>query len=139
MEATAALNKVCQEVGVCEELPSDYELVLHFGIDEVGSPGLVIDEARARATPCSCFTYKGKDLCWSKGIIGMLGQPQQEAYCVAGKAYKAQPKLAERYTTFAEAAGEAHKKIEAMPRGRERLETWLGAMGEELTKRGIKI
>ena len=122
-----------------EELPSNHELLLHFGIEEVGSPGIVLDEARARATPCNCFTYKGKDLCWSGSIIGMLSHPQQQVYCVAGKAYKEQPRLVERYTRFAEAAEEAHKKIETMPKGRERLEVWLTEMGKELSKRAIEV
>lgn len=123
-----------------EELfPSDHELLLHFGVEELGSPGLVVDEARAKASPCSCFTYKGKDMCWSRGIIGMLAQPQQDIYCVAGKAYEARPALTRRYETFAAAAEEAHKKIEAMPSGVERLEVWLGAMGEELAKRDIEV
>jgi len=139
METTEALNKICQEVGVCEAIPSDHELLLHFGVEELGSPGLVIDEFIARASPCNCFTYKGKDLCWSKGIIGMLANEQQDIYCVAGKSYKEQPKLVERYSKFAQAAETAHKKIEAMPRGIDRLETWLSAMGEELGKRGIEI
>lgn len=139
MEATDKLNKICEEVGVCESTPSDHELLLHFGIEEVGSPGVVLDEATARATPCSCFTYKGKDLCYSRGIIGMLSQPQQEIYCVAGKAYKEQPKLVERYQRFAAAAEEAHKKIETMPKGRGRLEVWLTEMGRELETRGITV
>ncbi len=122
-----------------EELPSTPELLFHFGVEEVGSPGFVIDRARARATPCSCFTYKGKDLCWSKGIIGLLTQPQQNVYCVAGKTYKAQPRLVERYTRFAEAAERAHKEIESMPKGTERLEVWLSAMGRELAKEGIEV
>lgn len=112
------------------EMPSDHELLLHFGIEEVGSPGIVLDEAKAKATPCSCFSYKG-DKCWAKGIIGMLTPEQQETYCVAGKAYKAQPKLTERYSKFAAAAERAHREIEAMPKGGERLETWLGAPWEE--------
>ena len=120
-------------------MPSDHEMLLHFGIEEVGSPAIILDEATARATPCSCFSYKGKDLCWSRGAIGLLKQEQLGTYCVAGKAYKAQPKLVERYTRFAEAAEEAHKKIETMPKGRERLMTWLTAMGEELSKRGIEV
>ena len=69
----------------------------------------------------------------------MLSQPQQDIYCVAGKAYKAQPALTRRYETFAAAAEEAHKKIESMPSGIERLEAWLGAMGEELSKRGVEV
>jgi hypothetical protein len=120
------------------EIPSDHELLLHFGAEELGSPGIVVDEATARATPCTCFTYKGKDLCHSKGIIGMLDQDQQKVYCIAGKAYKEQPKLVERYNRFAKAAEEAHKRIETIPRG-ERLEPWLEAMGQELSKRGISI
>jgi hypothetical protein len=140
MEATATLNKICEEVGVCESEPSDHELLLHFGIEEVGSPGVVLDEATARATPCTCFTYKGKkDICWSKGIIGVLTQDQQRIYCVAGKTYKEQPKLKARYERFAEAAEEAHRKIETMPKGRERLEVWLTEMGKSLEKRGISI
>ena len=132
-------NLVPDHIKRYEGIPSDHELLLHFGVEELASPGVVLDEARARATPCGCFTYKGKDLCWSKGIIGMLSQPQQDIYCVVGKTYKAQPALTRRYVTFAEAAEEAHKKIEAMPRGVERLEVWLSAMGEELSKRGIEV
>jgi len=120
-------------------MPSDHELLLHFGVEELGSPGIVLDEARARATPCSCFFYKGKDLCWSRGILGMLKQEQEDIYCVAGKAYKEQPKLVERYTTFAAAAERAHKAIESMPKGAERLEVWLSAMGRELAKEGIEV
>ncbi|GAH75044.1 unnamed protein product, partial [marine sediment metagenome] len=114
-------------------------LLLHFGIEEIGSPALIVDEATARASPCTCFTYKGKDMCWTKGGIGLLKQEQQDIYCVAGKAYKPQPKLVERYTTFAAAAEEAHKKIEAMPKGRERLMIWLEEMGRSLRGKGIEI
>jgi len=87
----------------------------------------------------NCFRYKGKDLCWSRGAIGMLKQEEQAIYCVAGKTYKEQPKLKARYERFAEAAEEAHKKIETMPKGRERLEVWLTEMGKSLEKRGISI
>ncbi|MBA7533542.1 hypothetical protein ES705_25782 [subsurface metagenome] len=139
MEATATLNEICQEVGVCAKMPSTHELLLHFGIEEAGSPGAILDEATAKASPCSCFIYKGKDMCWSRGIIGLLTQDQQKVYCVAGKAYKPRPALTERYDRFAAAAEEAHKKIEAMPKGMPRLEAWLEAMGEELSKREIEI
>jgi len=33
----------------------------------------------------------------------------------------------------------ALKELETMPRGMPRLEAWLGAMGEELSKKGIEI
>lgn len=121
------------------EMSADHELLLHFGAEEFCSPGLVLSEARAKATPCTCFTYRDRHYCWSKGVIGLLKPEQQEVYCAAGKEYKPQPRLVERYTSFAEAAEEAHKKIEAMPKGGERLEAWLTAMGEELSKRGIAV
>ena len=69
----------------------------------------------------------------------MLKQEQQQVYCVAGKTYKAQPALTERYTRFAAAAERAHKEIERMPKGTERLEVWLSAMGRELAKEGIEV
>jgi len=122
-----------------EEVPDDHELLLHFGVEELASPALIVDEPTAKATPCSCFTYKGRDYCWTKGGIGLLKPEQQEAYCVAGKSYKAQPKLKARYESFAEAAEEAHKEIERMPKGTERLMTWLSAMGRELAKREIEV
>ena len=121
------------------EIPSTHELLFHFGIEEAGSPGAVLDEATAKASPCSCFTYKGKDLCWSKGVIGLLTQDQQEVYCVAGKTYKPRPALTERYERFAAAAERAHKDIESMPSGMPRLEAWLSAMGRELSKEGIEV
>ncbi len=138
-EAYASIKTWGMKGIVQTQMPSDHELLLHFGVEEMASPGVVLDEARAKATPCSCFTYKGKDLCWSKGIIGMLAADQQAIYCVAGKAYKEQPRLVERYTRFAEAAEEAHKKIEAMPKDKERLEVWLTEMSKELSKRAIEV
>ena len=137
LDETRVREIVREEIFVT--MPSDHELLLHFGIEEVGSPGIVLGEATARVTPCSCFTYKARDYCWSKGIIGMLKPEQQEIYCVAGKTYKAQPRLVERYTTFAAAAERAHKEIESMPKGTERLEVWLSAMGRELAKEGIEV
>ena len=120
-------------------MPSTHELLFHFGIEEAGSPGAVLYEATAKASPCSCFTYKGKDLCWSKGVIGLLTQNQQEVYCVAGKTYEPRPALTERYERFAVAAERAHKDIESMPKGMPRLEAWLSAMGRELAKEGIEV
>lgn len=138
-EAEKEFPKLRERLKAQEEMPSTHELLFHFGIEEAGSPGAILDEATAKATPCSCFTYKGKDMCWSKGIVGLLNQGQQKVYCVAGKAYKPRPALTERYTRFAEAAEAAHRKIEAMPKGMPRLEAWLGAMGEELSKRRIEV
>lgn len=141
-EAGAAYWKGQAEAysAVCvADMPSDSELLLHFGIDEVGSPGVILDEAVAKSSPCSCFQYEGRDLCWSKGIVGMLTEDQQKFYCIAGKTYKDRPGLTERYQKFASAAKEASRRIGNLPKGMPRLEAWLQAMSHELRQQGIEV
>ncbi len=101
------------------------------------SPGIVVNEERAKATPCNCFTYKGKDYCYSPGIIGMLEQEQEPAYCPT-KTYEVRPGIKQRFEEFAEAAEAAHERIEEIPKG-ERLIPWLTEMGKALRARGIEV
>ena len=101
------------------------------------SPGVVINEERAEATPCKCFSYKGKDYCYSPGIIGMLEEGQVSTYCPS-KEYEVRSGIKQRFEEFAEAAEAAHQKIEQIPKG-ERLMPWLTEMGRELKARGIEL
>ena len=101
------------------------------------SPGIVINEERAKATPCKCFTYKGKDYCYSPGIIGMLEAGQVPTYCPT-KTYEVRPGIKQRFEEFAEAAETAHERIEEIPKG-ERLVPWLTEMGKELRARGVEV
>ncbi|MBA7652376.1 hypothetical protein ES703_60206 [subsurface metagenome] len=101
-------------------------------------PGaLIVNPERAKATPCKCFMYKGRDYCWSPGAIGMLKQEEEAIYCPT-KEYEVRPGIKQRFEEFSEAAEEAHKEIESIPKG-ERLEPWLEAMGKALSKRGIEV
>lgn len=140
--ATKVAAKVLDEITPTVLDPAGRGMLLHFTEHAIEGAGLVVNEARARATPCNCFTYKGRDYCFSKGIIGMMSSeenPEQIAeYCKVGKTYEVKPGIKERFETFAGAAEEAHKKIEEIPKG-ERLVPWLSAMGEELEKRGIEV
>jgi|GEM_PF-3796330 len=101
------------------------------------SPGIVINEERAKASPCNCFTYKGKDYCYSRGIIGMLEAGQVPTYCPT-KEYEVRPGIKQRFEEFAEAAEAAHERIEEIPKG-ERLVPWLTEMGKELRARGVEV
>ena len=115
------IDKVANEVAakVLEEVsseildPADRGMLLHFSEHAIEGAGLVVNEARARATPCNCFSYKGRDYCFSKGIIGMMSStenPEQIAeYCKVGKTYEVKPGIKERFEKFAGAAEEAHK------------------------------
>jgi len=140
--ATKVAAKVLDEITPTVLDPAGRGMLLHFTEHEIEGAGLVINEAKARATPCNCFTYNDREYCFSPGIIGMISSkenPEQLAeYCKLGKSYEVKPGIKKRFESFAEAAEEAHKKIEEIPKG-ERLVPWLSAMGEELEKRGIEV
>jgi hypothetical protein len=101
------------------------------------SPGIIINEERAKASPCKCFTYKGRDYCYSPGVIGMLEAGQVPTYCPT-KTYEVRPGIKQRFEEFAEAAETAHERIEEIPKG-ERLIPWLTEMGKELRARGVEV
>lgn len=113
-------------------------LLLHFTEHEIEGQAVIVDEAKAKRTPCRCFSYKGRDYCFTKGARGMLMQEQTDEYCKAGKTYDVKPGIKERFESFTEAAEEAHKKVEEIPKG-ERLGPWLTEMEKELEKRGIEV
>lgn len=112
-------------------------LLLNTLVETFGSPGIVVNPEVAKATSCTCYRLDGKFMCFSKGIIGALSQEQKKIYCPT-IVEKESPALKERIRRFREAAEEAHKKIEHLPKG-ERLEPWLTEMGKELRKREIEI
>ncbi|GAI37570.1 unnamed protein product [marine sediment metagenome] len=140
--ATKVAAKVLEEVSPSVLDPGGRGMLLHFCEHAIEGAGLVVNEARARATPCNCFTYNGREYAFSPGVIGLISgekNPEQmEAFCKAGKTYEVKPGIKERFELFASAAEEAHKGIEEIPKG-ERLEPWLTAMGRELEKRGIEV
>ena len=140
--ASTVAAKVLEEVSSSVLDPAGRGMLLHFTEHAIEGSGLIVNEARARATPCSCFTYNGREYCFSKGIIGMMSSaenPEQIAeYCKLGKTYEVRPGIKQRFESFAGAAEEAHKKIEGIPKG-ERLVPWFAAMGEELEKRGVEV
>lgn len=102
-----------------------------------GSPGIVVDEALARATPCRCLEYRpGKKLCFSKGIIGALSDEQEEIYCPTTVPLDS-PGLERRLESWMGAVETCKAEIAEIPKG-ERLEPWLGCMSRELAAREVK-
>ena len=113
----------------------DKAMLLNHLIKEFGSPGILVDPDIAKATACRCYTLRGEPvICYSKGVMGTLSKAQKEVYC--------NPLIelgeSERARKFAEAAEEAHKKVEKLPKG-EKIEPWLTEMGKSLRKRGIEL
>lgn len=116
------------------------KLLLGSVVEEMGSPGIVVDPELASRTACKCFPLDStkKKLCFSPGIIGALKYPEQvETYCPT-IIEEESPALKERVAKFTEAVEEAHKKVENIPKG-QRLEPWLKAVSKSLKVRGLEI
>ena len=112
-------------------------LMLHSVPYAQGSPGVVINEAVAKASPCRCIEYRpGKKLCFSKGIVGALSDEQEGIYCPTVEALES-PGLEKRMEGWMQSVETCKREIAPIPKG-ERLEPWLGCMSRELGARGIE-
>lgn len=112
-------------------------LMLHSTPYAFGSPGIVVSEATAKATPCRCIEYRpGKKLCFSKGIIGALSDEQEKMYCPVMEPMES-PGLEKRLEGWMESVETCKAEIAAVPKG-ERLEPWLSCMSRELASHGIE-
>ncbi len=101
--------------------------------------GLIVDEEKARKTPCKCFqigpTKEAHDLlCFSPGIIGTLTNAQDTAYCTKRNIEPPSPALKKRIAEFTEAVHAAARRYKG-----QGIQTWLRFVGEEMDKRGLEI
>jgi len=112
-------------------------LLLHSVPYQEGSPGIVVNEATAMASPCRCIEYRpGKKLCFSKGIIGALSDEQEAIYCPVTEELES-PGLEKRLKDWMDAVETCKAEIAPIPKG-ERLEPWLSCMSREMKARGIE-
>ena len=81
-----------------EELDGKEILLVDAKTGDVIEGGIIVNEARAMATPCHGYDLgRGKKLLWSKGVVGALSMPEQRKYCRVGMDIQpAPPRLAER-------------------------------------------
>jgi len=103
-----------------------------------GSPGLVIDEERALATPCIRIELgEGRrPLVYSHGVIGALDDEQKEAYCQAGYIER---ELSERQRERLATMEVASKKCSAETigdTGREHIQRYFTCLSKELKSTG---
>lgn len=123
---------------VVDELDSA-RLVIHIMEHEATGGGRVIDETKARATPCKCFTFEGETYCHSEGILGLISSkknPKQIAkYCAVGKTMQANGRKT-RFSEIKGAIGRAHRKWE---KGEGGLAEWWEAVAEEMEASKIEF
>lgn len=44
--------------------------------------GIIVDEMRARTSPCKCYKgAEGELICFSEGIIGVLSDKEEQTFC----------------------------------------------------------
>ena len=112
-------------------------LMLHSVPYAYGSPGIIVNEALAKTTPCRCIEYRpGKKLCFSKGIIGALSDEQEEIYCPTTEKLES-PGMEKRLEGWMAAVETCKAEIATIPKG-ERLQPWLSCMSRELAAKGVK-
>jgi len=112
-------------------------LMLHSLGPGFGSSGIVVDEAKAKASPCRCIEYKpGKKLCFSSGVVGALSDEQEKIYC-APEVPLESPGLERRLKNWMGSVEICKAEIAEIPKG-ERLEPWLSCMSRELAAHGVK-
>lgn len=115
-------------------------LLLHSMPYLHGSPGIVVDEERAKASACKCVEYKpGKRLCWSPGIIGGLTDEQERTYCPTMIEIE-RPGTVGRMRKWQESVDACKAELAKIPEaaGEERARTWMRCMSRELAARGVE-
>jgi len=117
------------------------ELLIDILEHEATGHGRVIDRARARATPCTCFTMEedGFEACWSPGILGLMTtkkNPEQiREFCAVGKMPGGEG-AKERFLKFRGAVKEAHERWEKRNGG---LPEWWEEVGRSLEEHKIEL
>lgn len=105
-----------------------------------GSPGIVVDEERAKASACKCVEYApGKRLAWSPGIIGALTDEQEKRYCPT-MLHIERPGTVGRIRRWQESVDVCKGELAKVPEatGEERAIAWMRCMKRELSARGIE-
>jgi len=122
-----------------EEATQNKELLLDILEHQAVGSGRVIDVARAEATPCTCFNYDSREMCWSSGILGLMSSeknPEQIArYCAVGKIPDGSG-AKQRFAKIKGAVESAHKEWEKSGDG---LPEWWSAVAKSLEKHKIEL
>lgn len=102
--------------------------------------GIVVDEGLARATPCKCFsTPSGKQICFSKGVVGAMSDEGQIAlYCPTKDIMPLTQEQTDRMEAWKAAVSTCQARIQSLPH-EERLPEYLKCMSEEGKRKGFKI
>lgn len=104
-----------------------------------GSPGFVVDEGVARATPCTEIELDGgRSIVYSKGVVGALDDAQKALFCAETIKKPVSEPQRQRISAFQDAADTCKGEIAEIPEG-DRLPPWLSCMAREARQRGVEL
>lgn len=104
-----------------------------------GTPGIVIDEGEARATPCTKMVMAdGRALVFSEGIKGPLDEDQQTLFCPTTETVELPPDARRRVEAL-QAAAEACKAAGGATSEGEPLPDWVLCLTKEARERGVEL
>ena len=104
-----------------------------------GSPGIIVDEGVARATPCTRFDLgEESELVFSKGVVGALDEGQKALFCPETVTKPLTPEQEKRLRGWRDSADTCKQEIAEVPKG-DKLEPWLTCMSRELKAQGIAV
>jgi len=122
-----------------KELPSNYELLINILEHEATGQGRIIDPAKARATPCTCFTYDTTQYAWSPGVLGLISEkrnPRQfREFCTLG-CIPGGEGVQKRFEQIKGAISEAHERWQKKGGG---LPAWWEEVAQSLEEHKIEL
>lgn len=115
------------------------ELLTDILEHEATGQGRVIDPAKARATPCTCFTYDTTHYAWSPGVLGLISEkrnPEQfREFCALG-CIPGGEGVQKRFEQIKGAITEAHKRWEKRDAG---LPEWWEEVAKSLEAHHVEL
>lgn len=130
------LTLVEAEVGPGPFVSGRVPSVADFLSEHRGSPAYIVDEERARDTPCiEVEASERRRLLFSPGAVGPLDEEQQALYCPSVEKHQLTPAQRERMEALAAASTTCKAQVADVPKG-EKLEPFLQCVHSELKERG---
>jgi hypothetical protein len=114
-------------------------LVVHILEHEAAGSGRVVDEAKAKSTPCKCFRFEGDEFCWSPGVLGLISSKknpgQMEEFCALGKE-PASAGAQKHFNKIKQAVAAAHQEWEKQGGG---LKSWWRNVADQMAEIGLEV
>lgn len=138
------LERALEELKGREATPAAPEIqrdeLLSFLPASYGQPGVVVNEAQARASGCVEYDIGGATLTFSQeGIAGALDESQRALFCPTLERRELPPAQRERYQALRGARDACRAQLAERPPDGDPVTPWLKCLYLETSQRGYKL